>query len=336
MSAYVYNDMVDNIEDDIRFKFLMYPRFLQLIIDDLLPNIPRGGNLLPLVHHSAATFSGCKRRFNPPKYTGTLVPIFDSMRNPALPRPVVPEVQVKQAVKDVEMDPIDLNIAAVGDQYDEDMEDVDYEVGESDSEDEEVLKGLVTETESEGEAQVGEDLHEGEPIIVEIEGDNEEKLIGEPDREVAEVVSSENKGDAGDAAGSPSAFNIHGNSPPLEVDPHGTLQFSPPGSHAALAASSSSINISEPYIPQLCANERHSLTLDDVDVDIDFEFEMEIEDLMQRMYLSFLMMSLFKSQSFHMPATEIPASSYTSIGVQFLSEYWMYLMILMMPLTMLT
>ena len=113
----------------------MYPRFLQLMIDDLLPNNPRIGNLLLQSHHTASVFSGLKRRFNPPKYTGPVIPIFVCMRDLALPRPVAPEVQEVQDADVVMVEPIDLNVVAAGED-DEDMDDADYEVEVSDSEDE--------------------------------------------------------------------------------------------------------------------------------------------------------------------------------------------------------
>ena len=289
------------------------------MVDDLLPNIPWIGNLLLQSHHIASTFSGLKRRFNPPKYTGPLIPIFDYMRDPALPRPVAPEVQEVQEVQDADavmVEPIDLNVDAMGDE-DEDMADADYVDEVSDSEEEEVFEGLVSESDLEGDDEDGEDLNEGNQIVGDFEGDVVEDIIGEIEGDGAVDMDADIEGELYAGVGSPLAFNLHDGYPSLEANLPGDLHFSPPGSSIHIDAPSSSVNLIEPYIPQPISGNEKTLTVEvDEDVEIDFDFEHEMDGSDNDQVLVVPDDVTILEPVVQILATQTPPISTVSIGVQ--------------------
>jgi hypothetical protein len=90
MGKYIFDGMLDNIAQTIGNKILMYPRFVQLLIDEALPNILWDEALLELSHHEHTVFSLLTKRYDPPKYAGSNFPLFACMIDPEAPPPVAP------------------------------------------------------------------------------------------------------------------------------------------------------------------------------------------------------------------------------------------------------
>ncbi|KAK1436777.1 hypothetical protein QVD17_02559 [Tagetes erecta] len=75
-SNLVFQGMVSNIEGIRRSKFLLYPRFLQMIINVQLPDLRPHGNTLSLKHMTKLIFNRMKSKSPRSTFSGTVTPFF--------------------------------------------------------------------------------------------------------------------------------------------------------------------------------------------------------------------------------------------------------------------
>jgi hypothetical protein len=77
-SKMIFNDMIVNLNSSLQNKFLMYPRFIQRILDQSLGDFGQRGKLLALPPLTKKTFSNMLR-VTSKAFSGEVTPLFSTM-----------------------------------------------------------------------------------------------------------------------------------------------------------------------------------------------------------------------------------------------------------------
>ena len=85
-SQMIFNYMALNITSSS--KFLLYPRFIQMIIDDKIPDLPRANtDLMRFSHHNDKSYNRMKKYFQ--EDIPVVHPLFEHLINPSYVSPLV-------------------------------------------------------------------------------------------------------------------------------------------------------------------------------------------------------------------------------------------------------
>lgn len=77
-SGFIFNNMKRNIEDS-KIKFLLYPRFLQLLINSEVQGLMPDGDILELKHMNWKVFNNMKKNHPKSLFSGTFTHLFPNM-----------------------------------------------------------------------------------------------------------------------------------------------------------------------------------------------------------------------------------------------------------------
>ncbi|KAI3732508.1 hypothetical protein L1987_63713 [Smallanthus sonchifolius] len=115
-SRMIFEAMISNfVGPRQNYKFLMYPRFVQMIINTLLPNMENDGVELPLETMQEIIFSSMNNVRKTSKFSGTVTPLFPNMleENPH------PDFNLKDEIDDLMAEDIEDGVDSDNDENDQ-------------------------------------------------------------------------------------------------------------------------------------------------------------------------------------------------------------------------